>query len=64
MKNAPCKDIATEFVHGKLTDHDTVVAFAQDCEVITIEIENVSISALKELVKQESKSFLNRRSLN
>jgi len=55
--NAPCKDIAAEFVHGKLTDHDTVMDFAADCKVITIEIENVSISALKELQAQGKRVF-------
>ncbi len=51
-ENAPCKDIASEFKVGKLTDFDTVMEFAADCNVVTIEIENVSISALKELQKQ------------
>ncbi len=55
--NAPCKDIATEFVHGKLTDYETVLEFAGDCNVVTIEIENVSIPALKELQKQGKKVF-------
>ncbi|MDA0195802.1 MAG: 5-(carboxyamino)imidazole ribonucleotide synthase [Bacteroidetes bacterium] len=47
--NAPCKDIATEFVHGKLTDYDTVMSFGRDCDVLTIEIENVNTKALKDL---------------
>lgn len=47
--NAPCKDIATTFTVGQLTDFDTVMAFGADKDVITIEIENVNTKALKQL---------------
>ena len=53
-ENAPCSKIAGEFVHGKLTDYDTVYAFGKDCDVITVEIENVNVEALQTL-KQEGK---------
>lgn len=49
--NAPCSKIS-DFTSGKLTDFDTVVAFGKHLDLITIEIENVSVAALKELVKQ------------
>lgn len=49
--NAPCSKIS-DFTSGKLTDFDTVVAFGNHLDLITIEIENVSVAALKELVKQ------------
>ena len=49
--NAPCSKIS-DFTSGKLTDFDTVVAFGKPLDLITIEIENVSMAALKELVKQ------------
>ncbi|MCI0751441.1 MAG: 5-(carboxyamino)imidazole ribonucleotide synthase, partial [Flammeovirgaceae bacterium] len=49
-KNAPCSTLA-EFHHGKLTDYETVMRFASACDVITIEIENVSTKALKELAR-------------
>ncbi|MBS1556457.1 MAG: 5-(carboxyamino)imidazole ribonucleotide synthase [Bacteroidetes bacterium] len=49
--NAPCSKIS-DFTSGKLTDFDTVVAFGKPLDLITIEIENVSVAALKELVKQ------------
>ena len=55
--NAPCKDIATSFTVGKLTDFDTVMAFGQDKDVITIEIENVNTSALKVLASQGKQVF-------
>jgi 5-(carboxyamino)imidazole ribonucleotide synthase len=54
--SAPCKSIA-EFKSGKLTDHQAVIDFGQQCDLITIEIENVSVSALKELAKQGKKVF-------
>ena len=46
--NAPCSLLA-EFHHGSLTDYDTVLKFGSDCDIITIEIENVNTAALKEL---------------
>lgn len=49
--NAPCSKIS-DFTSGKLTEFDAVVAFGKHLDLITIEIENVSVAALKELVKQ------------
>jgi len=54
--SAPCSTIA-EFSTGKLTDYQTVIDFGRTCDLITIEIENVSVSALKELAKQGKKIF-------
>ncbi|NOS57003.1 MAG: 5-(carboxyamino)imidazole ribonucleotide synthase [Cyclobacteriaceae bacterium] len=53
---APCHSIST-FTHGKLTDYQTVVDFGRTCDLITIEIENVNVLALKALVKQGKKVF-------
>ena len=55
--NAPCREIASEFVNGPLTDFDVVTEFGKDCDVITIEIENVNTQALKELQKQGKKVY-------
>ena len=55
--NAPCREIASEFVNGPLTDFDVVTEFGKDCNVITIEIENVNTQALKELQKQGKKVY-------
>ena len=55
--NAPCKHIATEFSVGSLNDFDTVYAFGQDKDVITIEIENVNVEALKKLQSEGKKVF-------
>ncbi len=46
---APCHAIATQFTTGSLTDFNTVYAFGQACDLLTIEIENVNTSALKRL---------------
>lgn len=42
---------------GKLTDKETVLSFAKDCDVVTIEIENVSTEALKVLEQQGKRVF-------
>jgi 5-(carboxyamino)imidazole ribonucleotide synthase len=55
--NAPCKYIATEFSVGSLNDFDCVYAFGQDKDVITIEIENVNVAALKKLQSEGKKVF-------
>jgi len=55
--DAPCAKIAPEFVVGSFQDFDTVYNFGQDCEVITIEIENVNLEALKKLQSEGKKIF-------
>lgn len=54
--NAPCSELAP-FTCAKLTDKDAVLNFARDCDVITIEIENVSTEALRLLEQQGKKVF-------
>lgn len=56
-ENAPCKDIATSFTQGSLTDYETVLAFGQDKDLITIEIENVNTPALYQLEKEGKKVY-------
>ncbi len=46
---APSRYSCNEFVQGSLQDYDTVYAFGQDCDFITIEIENVNTDALQQL---------------
>lgn len=53
-ENAPCKDLAKSFYIGDLWDYDTVYNFGKKQDLITIEIENVNIDALKQL-KAEGK---------
>lgn len=54
---APCKDIANSLTVGSLNDFDTVYQFGQNKDVITVEIENVSIEALEQLEKEGKKVF-------
>jgi 5-(carboxyamino)imidazole ribonucleotide synthase len=56
-KNAPCAKIAHSFTIGSLTDYDTVLNFGKDKHLISVEIENVNIEALKELEKAGVKVF-------
>lgn len=56
-KNAPCKHLVKKFTLGSLTDYDTVYEFGKDKDLITIEIENVNIEALKKLEKEGKKVF-------
>jgi 5-(carboxyamino)imidazole ribonucleotide synthase len=55
--NAPCKDICQNFIQGKLTDFDTVYQFGKNCDVITIEIENVNTEALQKLADEGKEVF-------
>ncbi len=54
---APGRIASNEFVQGSLTDYQTVMDFAKDCDVLTIEIENVNIQALKDLQKAGVKVY-------
>lgn len=49
---ASAKPFAHEFVQGSFKDFETVLAFGRDCTVLTIEIENVNVNALKQLVQE------------
>ncbi len=49
---APCKHLAHEFVHGSLTDFDSVYQFGKGVDVLTIEIEHVNVEALKKLEQE------------
>jgi 5-(carboxyamino)imidazole ribonucleotide synthase len=55
--NAPCKSLVDQFTVGALTDYDTVMAFGKDKDLITIEIENVNIDALKKLAREGKKVY-------
>lgn len=53
---APCSGI-TGFYSGKLTDYERVMDFGAQCDIITIEIENVNTAALKELASKGKKVY-------
>ena len=55
--DASCKDIAHSLTVGSLNDFDTVYKFGKNKDVITVEIENVSIEALEKLEAEGKKVF-------
>ena len=55
--DAPCKHLATSFQQGSLQDFDTVLAFGNDKDVVTVEIEHVNVEALKALENKGIKVF-------
>jgi 5-(carboxyamino)imidazole ribonucleotide synthase len=54
---APCASLVNEFHQGSLTDYQTVYNFGKGRDLITIEIENVNIEALKALEAEGVKVF-------
>lgn len=54
---APCHQIVHEFTQGSFKDYDTVMAFAKNVDVLTVEIEHVNIQALKDLKASGVKVF-------
>lgn len=51
-ENAPCAHLVKDFSVGKLTDEELVYEWGKKFDLITIEIENVSVLALKRLQKE------------
>ena len=56
-KNAPCRHLVKKFTIGNLNDYDAVYDFGKDKDLITIEIENVNVEALKALEKEGKKIY-------
>lgn len=54
---APCKHIATSYTEGSITDYDEVIRFGKDKDILSVEIENVNIEALKKLEADGKKVF-------
>ena len=50
--NAPCSQIASNFEAGDINDYDTVYAFGKSVDLLTIEIENVNVDALRKLEEE------------
>ena len=53
----PAAYICPDFVCGDIGNYNDVLAFGEDADIITIEIENVNIDALEELQKRGKKVF-------
>lgn len=54
---SPSRELANHFTFGSITDFDDVYNFGKDKDVLTIEIENVNVSALYQLEKEGVKVF-------
>ena len=50
--SAPCSAIAHRFVQGDFKDFQTVLDFGKECQMLTIEIENVNADALQQLSRE------------
>ena len=56
-KYCPSSKLCKEFFKGDLMDYETVVEFGKLCDIITIEIENVNVEALKHLESLNKKVY-------
>ncbi len=56
-KNAPCNALGKKFVIGDIKDYNHVLQFGKNLDVISIEIENVNVEALKVLESEGKKVF-------
>jgi 5-(carboxyamino)imidazole ribonucleotide synthase len=54
---SPCQNVAHQFVVGNIRNKEEVLAFATQRDLITVEIENVSIEALENLESTGKKVF-------
>ncbi len=55
--NAPCAHLVENFSVGKLTDEEAIYDWGKGFDLITIEIENVSVPALKRLQNEGVKVY-------
>ena len=60
---APCKVACNEFEQGDLMDFDIVYNFGKNVDVLTIEIENVNVEALKKLEREGIKVYPSAKTL-
>jgi 5-(carboxyamino)imidazole ribonucleotide synthase len=56
-RHAPCSTISSWFYKGSLQDEELVYDLGKNRDIITIEIENININALKRLEKEGKKVF-------
>lgn len=54
---APCSRLVPQFTVGDFNNRDMVIAFGKQCDVVTVEIEHVSVDGLRELEKSGVKVF-------
>ena len=57
VKDAPCAEIANEFIQGDFNDYKTVYQFGKKVDILTVEIEHINIKALLKLKKEGVKIY-------
>ncbi len=55
--DAPCRNLVADFTQGSFNEYDQVYAFGKNKDVLTIEIENVNVEALKKLEEEGVKVY-------
>lgn len=50
--NGPAAKMAYSYTQGDFRDYNAVLEFGKNCDLITVEIEDVNTDALRELIKQ------------
>ncbi|MBT8262914.1 MAG: 5-(carboxyamino)imidazole ribonucleotide synthase [Bacteroidia bacterium] len=60
---APCRISCDTFVQGDLMDYQTVYSFAQDVDLLTIEIEGVNVDAIEKLESEGLKVYPSSQTL-
>ena len=55
--NTPSSAISNTYTEGDITNYDDVLNFGKDKDIITVEIENVNVEALKQLAIEGKKIF-------
>ena len=56
-ENCPSSKLCSKFFQGDLMDFDTVINFGKMVDILTIEIENVNVEALKHLESLNKKVY-------
>ena len=54
---SPAASICSHYVRGSFHDESDVLAFGEDCDIITIEIEHVHVGALRQLQQKGKQVF-------
>lgn len=57
--NCPCHKVADQHIVGDFKDYQTVLDFGATVDILTIEIEQVNVKALKKLAQQGKKVWPN-----
>ncbi len=61
--NAPCAHLTKHFVQGDFRDYQTVIDFAKNLDVLTIEIEHVNTEALYKLEEDGAQVIPNAKAI-